>query len=130
MTLINSIVTGAIALLGVMLGGILAIRNQERLWAREHERQWRDIRLETYGDFVAAYRSMLAYISSPDAQVTAAPHPRRPNEWIPYFDESGRAIREKMEASVTRIRLVSQSVQTARFAHQIVYAIRDLAAAR
>lgn len=130
MTLISSLITGTVALLGVFLGGLLAIRNQDRLWSREHERRWRDIRLQTHGDFVAAYRAMMAYISSPDVTITSAPHPRRSGEMIPYFDEIGREIRERMEAAVTKIRLVSLSAEAAYFASEVTYAVRDLAGAR
>lgn len=130
MTVANSVVAGVVALLGVLLGGFLTVRNQDRLWAREHDRQWRDIRLEVYEEFVTAYRAVLAYISSPDAELTAAAHPRRPGEEIPYFSEAGRQLRERMDVAITKIRLVARSDETARSAHRVVYALRDLAAAR
>lgn len=130
MTLVSSIITGVVALLGVLLGGIITIRNQERLWVREHERQWRDIRLRVFEDFIAACRGTVAYISSPDAKIKSAPHPQRQGDSIPFYDEIGTPIRERMDAAVTKIRLISSSSETANSAHQMVFSIRDLAAAR
>jgi hypothetical protein len=34
-------VTAAVTLLGVALGGWLTVWNQDRMWRREHSRQWR-----------------------------------------------------------------------------------------
>lgn len=130
MGIANSIIAGVAALLGVTLGGYVTIRNQERMWKREHDRQWRDIRLQAFDDFVTAYRGMMAYISSPEAGITSTPHPRRAGEWIPYFSESGQLFRERLEIAVSRLRLVVLSGDTSRCAHAVVYALRDLAAAR
>jgi hypothetical protein len=130
MNVINNVVAGTAALLGVLLGGFITVRNQERMWIREHDRQWRDIRLRAFDDFVAAYRGMMAYIRSPDVEITSTPHPRRPGEWIPYFSESGRPIREQLEVTISKIRLIALSDDTPKHAHQVVYALRDLAAAR
>jgi hypothetical protein len=113
-----------------MIGGFMTLKNQERSWAREHQRQWRDIRLKSFMEFVAAYRAMLAYISSPSAEITASPHPRREEQMIPYFDETGRQLREQMEATITQIRLIAQNLETATSAHEVVYDLRSLAAAR
>jgi hypothetical protein len=129
-SLIGNLVTGIAALLGVFLGGMLTFRNQERAWAREHRRQWRDVRLEASIAFVAATRAMLVYLSSPAAAITTAPHPRRPGEMIPYFDEVGRQLREEMEAAITKIRLVAHSLETARAAHVVVVDLRLLAVGR
>lgn len=130
MSILNSVVAGVVALLGVLLGGFITIRNQEKMWMREHDRQWRDIRLRTFEDFVAACRAMMAYITSTSAEITATPHPRRAGERIPHFTESGLPVREEMESTISKLRLVALMDETTIYAHRMVYALRDLAAAR
>jgi hypothetical protein len=36
----------------------LSIRNQDRLWARDHAHQWRDIWLSTYKDYLGRLPSI------------------------------------------------------------------------
>jgi hypothetical protein len=79
MDVVGTSITAAIALIGVLLGGWLSLHNQDRLWRRDHARQWRDIRLAAYKDFVVASRAYVAYAAEPSAGVTAVPHPRVPN---------------------------------------------------
>lgn len=57
MEVLGTSITAVIALLGVLLGGWLSLRNQDRLWQRDHARQWRDIQLAAYKDFVVATRA-------------------------------------------------------------------------
>ncbi|WP_431911868.1 hypothetical protein [Micromonospora carbonacea] len=130
MTLASSAITAAVALLGVLLGGYLSLRNQDRLWARDHARQWRDIRLSAYREFLAAYRHYLAFALEPTANITAAPHPRHPGELMPFFDEAGRPYKERLEGGFATVRLVSELPETVPAAIAVVIAVRQIAAAR
>jgi len=57
MTVFTSVLATVTTLLGVALGGWLASRGQDRGWKRDHDRQWRDIRLTEFGEFARAYRA-------------------------------------------------------------------------
>jgi hypothetical protein len=89
MDLVSSATTAIATLLGVLIGGWLSIRNQDRLWRRDSARQWRDIRLTAYTKFLAAFRAYVAFASEPTAKITAVPHPRISGELMPFFDERG-----------------------------------------
>jgi hypothetical protein len=128
--LIGNVVTGAVALLGVLLGGYLSIRNQDRLWARDHARQWRDIRLSAYTELATAFREYVAFALEPTANITAVPHPRRAGELMPFFDEAGRPYKERLEAAFTAARLVAERPETVRLGSDLVTAARQVAAAR
>ncbi|WP_162688818.1 MULTISPECIES: hypothetical protein [unclassified Streptomyces] len=130
MNLLSTAITGAVALLGVVVGGWLSIRNQDRLWHRDHARQWRDIRLAAYKDFVLAYRQYVAFTLEPTANITAVPHPRIPGELMPYFDQEGRPYKEGLEGASTAVRLVSESPDTLNAAADVVRSVRQIAAAR
>ncbi|MFE4576814.1 hypothetical protein [Streptomyces chartreusis] len=119
-----------IALLGVLLGGWLSLRNQDRLWQRDHARQWRDIRLAAYKDFVVATRAYVTYAAEPSVGVTAVPHPRVPDTLMPVFDTAGRPYVERLDAASTTVRLVSESPQTIRATGAVVGSARQIAAAR
>jgi hypothetical protein len=123
-------ITPIVTLLGVALGGRLTLRNQDRLWRRDHARQWRDIRLSSYSDFLSAYRQYIAFALDPGAHITATPHPRKPNEVMPFFDETGRPYRENLEAAMMAIRLVSERRETSDTAKDLVDHARRIAAAR
>ncbi|MET7572927.1 hypothetical protein ABZT04_31170 [Streptomyces sp. NPDC005492] len=123
-------ITAVVALLGVVLGGWLSIHNQDRLWQRDHARQWRDIRLAAYKDFVAAYRQYVAYTLEPTANITAVPHPRVPGRLMPFFDETGRPYKEGLEATSMAVRLVSESAETLSATEEVVISVRHLAARR
>jgi len=105
-------ITAAVTLLAVVLGGWLTVWNQDRIWRREYARQWRDIRLSAYQEFLSAYREYLAFIQDPNSKITAVPHPRRPDELMPFFDANGRSYREKLESARTGVTLVSQEPET------------------
>ncbi|WP_404200086.1 hypothetical protein [Streptomyces tauricus] len=126
----STIVTGLVALFGVALGGWLSLRNQDRAWQREHQRQWRDIRLTTCNEFLAADRRYLAYVLDPRASITAIPHPREPGRLMPFFDETGRPYKEALEAGFTAMRLVSERADTVRAGIDLVNQVREVAAAR
>jgi len=130
MTVATSTTTAAVALLGVLLGGYLSFRNQDRLWARDHARQWRDIRLSAYRVFIAAYRHYVAFALEPTANITAAPHPRHPGELIPFFDEFGRPYKERLEGEFATVRLVSELPETVQSANRVLVTVRQIAAAR
>ncbi|QKV80712.1 hypothetical protein [Amycolatopsis sp. Hca4] len=125
-----SVFTPVVTLLGVALGGWLTTRNQERLWRRDHARRWRDVRLSAYTDFLSAYREYIAYAQDPDAHITAAPHPRGRDYVVPFFDETGRPYREKLEGAMMAIRLVSARRETPDTAKNLVDHARRVAAAR
>ncbi|MDH6222785.1 hypothetical protein [Streptomyces pseudovenezuelae] len=118
------------ALFGVALGGWLSLRNQDRAWQREHQRQWRDIRLTTCNEFLAANRRYVAYVLDPRASITALPHPREQGRMMPFFDETGRPYKEALEAGFTAMRLVSERAETVRAGVSLVNWAREVAAAR
>jgi len=130
MGIANTAITALVALLGVALGGWLSLRNQDRSWKRDHARQWRDIRLATYRDFVAASREYVAYALEPTANIGAIPHPRNPDILMPYFDADGRPYRERLETASTAVGLVSESAETLRATGDVVRSVRRVAAAR
>ncbi|MFD9464008.1 hypothetical protein [Streptomyces sp. NPDC060027] len=125
-----SVITGLVALVGVALGGWLSLRNQDRAWQREHQRQWRDIRLTVCNDFLAANRRYVAYVLDPRASITALPHPREPGHLMPFFDETGRPYKEALEAGFTAMRLVTERPETVRCGVILVNSSRRVAAAR
>ena len=130
MVLASSAVTAVVALLAVALGGWLSTRNQDRLWQRDHERQWRDIRLSAYTNFLSVYRQYVAFALEPTANITAVPHPRVAGQMMPFFDEAGRPYKEKLEAAFTAVRLVSEQPDTVRTCIGVVTPARQIAAAR
>ncbi|MEU9918911.1 hypothetical protein [Streptomyces sp. NPDC051001] len=125
-----SVITGLVALVGVALGGWLSLRNQDRISEREHQRQWRDIRLSVCNEFLAANRRYVAYALDPGASITAIPHPREPGRLMPFFNETGRPYKEALEASFTAMRLVTHLPETVRAGVAFVNCAREVAAAR
>ncbi|MCP3798724.1 hypothetical protein NLX83_05585 [Allokutzneria sp. A3M-2-11 16] len=123
-------ITALVTLLGVLLGGWLSIRNQERLHRRDHAREWRDIRLTACGDFLTALREFIAFTLEPGITITTAPHPKLTGELMPFFDEKGSPYKEKLEATKTRVRLVSESADTVAKLNALVRKARGIAAAR
>lgn len=130
MGVLGNAITAAVALLGVLLGSRLSFRNQDRLWWRDHDRQWRDIRLSTYNEFLSAFRQYVAFTLEPSANITSVPHPRVPGEQMPFFDETGRSYKEKLEATFAAVRLVSELPQTVNACVGVVTGARQIAAAR
>jgi hypothetical protein len=130
MSLVSSATTAIATLLGVLLGGWLTMRNQDRLWRRDSARQWRDIRLNAYTNFLAAYRAYVAYASEPTAKITAIPHPRIKGESMPFFDERGTSYKEEFEATTMAARLVSDRTETLVAIRHIVTSARHIAAER
>ena len=45
------------------------------LVAPDHARQWRNIRLSAYKDFLSAYREYIAFTVEPAAKIFTEPHP-------------------------------------------------------
>lgn len=123
-------ITAAVTLLGVALGGWLTVWNQDRVWRREYARQWRDIRLSAYKDFLSAYREYLAFVQDPSSKITAIPHPRRQDELMPFFDADGRPYREKLESARMGVTLVSQEPGTRDAVFLLMRRVRAIAAAR
>jgi hypothetical protein len=123
-------VTAAVTLLAVVLGGCLTVWNQDRIWRREHARQWRDIRLSSYQSFLSAYREFLAFIQDPSSKITTVPHPSRTGELMPFFDEVGRPYREKLESARMGVTLVSQEPETRDALFLVMRRVRAIAAAR
>jgi hypothetical protein len=105
MNLLGNTITAMIALFGVLLGGLLTFRHQDRLWWRDHARHWRDIRLSTYKDFLSACRQYVTFTLEPTANIEAVPHPYNPGQVMPFFDEAGRPYKENLEASMMTVRL-------------------------
>lgn len=130
MNLVGNAITAVVTLLAVALGGWLSVRNQDRLWRRDHERQWRDIRLSAYKDFLSAYREYVAFAQEPTAKISAVPHPRRHGEMMPFFDKKGRPYKEKLEATTMSVSLVSERPETRDALFELIRRARIIAAAR
>jgi hypothetical protein len=123
-------ITAAVTLIGVALGGWLSVWNQDRVWQREHARQWRDIRLSAYREFLSAYREYLAFIQDPSSKIAAVPHPHRLDELMPFFDADGRPYKEKLESARMVVTLVSQESETRDAVFLVMRHVRAIAAAR
>lgn len=130
MSIVGNIITAVVALLGVVIGGLLTVRNQERSWQREHSRQWRDIRLAAYNDFLAACRQYIAFTLESTAKIKAVPHPRHAGQLMPFFDEAGRPYKERLESTFVAARLVSELQETVEKLFDVMNAARPIASAR
>lgn len=128
--LLSNAITALVTLLAVSLGGWLSLRNQDRMWHRDHERQWRDIRLANYQEFLTAYREYLSFAQDPAAKISAIPHPRRDDEMMPFFDAEGRPYKEKLEAARMGVSLVSELPETRDALLVLMQRVRQIAAAR
>ena len=113
-----------------MLGGWLTLRSQDRNWQRDHQRQWRDIRLSAYTEYLNAFREFIAYLLRPSIRVVAAPRPVEPYDLMPFFDEAGSIYRERLEATKTAIRLISSDSDVVQACNVMVHQARRLAAER
>ncbi|WP_209666129.1 hypothetical protein [Amycolatopsis magusensis] len=116
-------------LIGVMLGGWLTTRNQERLWRREHARHWRDIRLSAYNDFLLAYRQYVVFAVHAAARTSASQGSEKTDGNVPHLDESVIPYEEKLEASAGVVRLVSERQTTPDAAKRLVLRSRQVVAA-
>jgi hypothetical protein len=123
-------VTAATTMLAVLIGGWITQRAQDRLWRRDQDRQWRDIRLKAYTEFLGAVRDYVAFTLNPDAQIIAVPRPRAPGDLMPFFDEAGARYRERLESTKTALRLVAGRPELVRESSALVGQARRLAAAR
>ncbi|NJC83634.1 hypothetical protein [Planosporangium mesophilum] len=123
-------VTAATTLVAVVLGGWLTVRAQDRLWRRDHQRQWRDIRLATYTDFLTAFRAYVAYVLQPTAKVVVVPRSRPPYDLMPFFDEKGSMHKERLEATKTTLRLVSGRHRVVQASNAMIRHARSVAADR
>lgn len=127
--LVSNAITATVTLLGVLLGGWLSVRNQDRLWRRDHARQWRDIRLSAYNDFLSAYRQYFAFTLEPAAKITEVVRPEL-SEPLPYFDERGRPYKENMDGTLMAARLVSELPATLDALDNLATRVRRIAVAR
>ena len=123
-------VTAGTTLVAVLLGGWLTTLAQDRGWRRDHQRQWRDIRLTAYTSYLTAFREYIAYVLQPTAQITAVPRPQPPNDLMPFFDEKGSAYKERLEAAKTSLRLIAGRSGVVRAANAMIRCARLLAADR
>ncbi|MGC4757647.1 hypothetical protein [Micromonospora trifolii] len=130
MSLIQVGVTATTTMLAVLIGGWLTVRAQDRLWRRDQDRQWRDIRLNAYTDFIGAVREYVAYVLNPTARITAVPRPRDPGDLMPFFDDDGSRYRERLESTKTALRLVAGQVEVVSGSSELVRQARLLAATR
>jgi hypothetical protein len=123
-------ISAATTLIAVMLGGWLTVRAQERLWRRDHQRQWRDIRLEAYMKYLTAFRQYVAYVLRPDTRVAAVPRPRQSHRPMPIFDETGSPYKERLEATKTALRLIASQPRVVRACNVMIRYARQLAEER
>jgi len=121
------VASAIVPLAAVIIGGALTILAQHRLTRREHDRQWRDIRLSHHREFLAALREYIAYVTLPTTTVTAVPRQREPHDLMPHFADAAK--QQRLDAAKTTLRLVSnpEAVEASR---AVVHAARTLAAAR
>ncbi|WP_285560822.1 hypothetical protein [Actinoplanes regularis] len=130
MNVLQAFVTATATLLAVLVGGWLTVRAQDRLWRRDQDRQWRDIRLTAYTDFIGAVREYVAFALNPAARITAVPRPRAPGDLMPFFDDEGARYRERLESTKTALRLVAGRPEVVNESSALVRQARLLAAAR
>lgn len=130
MNVVSNAITAVVTLFAVLLGGWLSTRTQDRHWWREHARQWRDVRLDVYRDFLTAYREYVAFTRDPAATISAVPHPTRTGTMMPFFDATGRPYAERMEATKTSALLVAECPAVLNAVEQLVRCARHIAAAR
>lgn len=123
-------VTAVTTILAVLVGGWLTVRAQDRLWRRDQQRQWRDIRLAAYTEFIAAFREYVAFALNPNARITAVLRPREPGNLMPFFDGAGTRYRERLESTKTALRLVAGRPEVVATSSDVVRHARQLAAAR
>lgn len=128
--MIQTAITASATLLAMVVGGWITIRAQDRLWRRDHDRQWRDIRLNRYGDFVSAFRDYIAYVQQPDATVTAVQRPVPPHDMMPVLGDAGLSYTQRFDTAKTAMRLVTSSPQVIETSRAMVHCARDLAALR
>jgi len=128
--MVGTVVTALATLCAVLLGGWITSQGQRRSWSREHQREWRDIRLNAYNGFLTAYRQYVSFALEPSARIGATPHPRREGEMMPFFDKEGLAYRERLEASKTLARLVSEHRSTVDALTDLLRHARLVAASR
>lgn len=128
--LIQACVTATTTMLAVLIGGWLTVRAQDRLWRRDQDRQWRDIRLNAYTDFIGAAREYVAFVLNPAARITAVPRPRDPGDLMPFFDDEGSRYRERPESTKTALRLVAGQPEVVSGSSELVRQARLLAAMR
>jgi hypothetical protein len=122
--------SAVVTLAAVILGGWLTVRAQDRLWRRDHQRQWRDIRLETYTAFLTAFREYVGYVLRPSARLIAIPRAQPPHDAMPYFDEEGTPYRERLESAKTSLRLVAAGPAVVAASNAMMRQARSLAADR
>lgn len=128
---VGGIVVTAVTTLGaVLLGGWLTIRSQDRVWRRDHRRQWRDIRLAAYTSYLTAFREYVAYVLRPGVRILAVPRPYPPNDLVPYFDETGSSYKERLESTKTALRMIAGCARVVRASNSMVRHARLLAADR
>jgi hypothetical protein len=125
----NLAVTGGVTLVAVLLGGWLTARMQSRQATRDHLREWRQIRLARYDEFVAVHREYVAYMLDPDTTIGSLPHPTRPGVSMPVVGKDGRRYRERLDAARTAVYLVCESAGTRDAARALVAHVRELSAA-
>lgn len=130
MSLLQVSVTAAATLIAVLLGGWMTTRSQDRRWQRDHQRQWRDIRLATYSGYGSAFREFVAYVLQPTAHVIAVPRPAEPYDLMPFFDQEGSTYRQRLEASKTAVRLMCDRPEVVQACNAMVRRARLLAAER
>jgi len=130
MPLVQVGLTAMGTLVAVLLGGWITVRAQDRLWQRDNARQWRDIRLKAYTDFLSAFREYIAFALQPSAVVLAVPRPQVPSDLMPFFDEKGSEYKERLEATKTAVRLVSGGSSVIQASNTMVRHARWIAASR
>lgn len=129
-SIVQACVTATATMLAVLLGGWITVRAQDRLWRRDQDRQWRDIRLKAYTEFLGAVREYVAFTLNPEARIIAVPRPRDPGDLMPFFDEQGGRYRERLESTKTALRLVTGRPEVVQESSALVRQARLLASAR
>jgi hypothetical protein len=130
MVLLQVGVTAVTTVAAVLVGGWLTIRSQDRLWMRDHSRQWRDIRLRAYTEFTTAFREYVAYILNPAVEIKAVRRPRPPGDLMPFFDEAGTRYKEQLESTKTALQLVAGQQAVVTTSAALVQRARALASMR
>src|SRR5262245_25499068 len=130
MNLVQVTVTATATLLAVVIGGWITTRSQNRHWRRDHQPQWRDIRLAGYSDCLNAFREFITYVLRADVEIVMVPRPEEPHDPMPFFDSEGTAYRQRLEATKTAVRLISGGPDIIQSCNSMVRHARLLASDR
>ncbi|PRY33194.1 hypothetical protein [Pseudosporangium ferrugineum] len=110
-----------VALVGVWVGGRLALRTQRASWDRADQQHWRDTRQAAYTEFLGSLRDYRSYIGRTTTRIGVRKHADG-RRLMPEFEPSGSEHMQRLDAAFAQLQLVSPdqaTVEAARFAARV-----------